>query len=65
MDRSADRKQGKRNMRPQDLPIVAGNGLIDRRALLGRGVVLAGAMGAGIAPAAAAAAPLADDPWSV
>ena len=26
---------------------VAGNGLLDRRALLGRGVMLAGAMGAG------------------
>ena len=28
---------------------VAGNGLLDRRALLGRGVMLAGAMGAGVA----------------
>src|SRR5258708_6974429 len=62
MDRSADRNAGKPN---QDLPIVAGNGLIDRRALLGRGVVLAGAMGAGMAPSAAAAEPLADDPWSL
>ena len=46
MDKSADRNKGKRN---QDLPIVAGNGLIDRRALLGRGVILAGAVGTGIA----------------
>jgi sulfane dehydrogenase subunit SoxC len=46
---------------------VAGNGLIDRRALLGRGVVFAGAMGTGISGTAtgAAAEPLKDDPWSV
>jgi len=29
------------------LGAVAGNGLLDRRALLGRGLLLAGAMGAG------------------
>ena len=62
MDRSADRNKGKRN---QDLPFVAGNGLIDRRALLGRGVILAGAMGTGLASSAASAEPLADDPWSL
>jgi sulfane dehydrogenase subunit SoxC len=51
---------------------VAGNGLIDRRALLGRGMVLAGALGAGSAgsPTGAAAEPLADGPlkdgpWSL
>jgi sulfane dehydrogenase subunit SoxC len=46
---------------------VAGNGLIDRRALLGRGVALAGAMGAGVGGSATAAAaePLAEDPWSL
>jgi sulfane dehydrogenase subunit SoxC len=49
-----------------DVPAVAGNGLIDRRALLGRGAVVAGAFG--IAPAVAtgaAAEPLADGPWSL
>jgi sulfane dehydrogenase subunit SoxC len=60
MDKSADR-----NARNQDLPIVAGNGLIDRRALLGRGVILAGAVGTGVAPSAAGAEPLTDDPWSL
>jgi len=46
---------------------VAGNGLIDRRALLGRGVVFAGAMGAGGAGSlvGAAAEPLVDGPWSL
>jgi sulfane dehydrogenase subunit SoxC len=59
-------------MRPKtgsDHPIerVAGNGLLDRRALLGRGVVLAGAMGAGTAGATtgAAAEPLKDEAWSL
>jgi len=46
---------------------VAGNGLLNRRALLGRGIVLAGAAGAGAAGAltGAAAEPLKDDPWSL
>jgi sulfane dehydrogenase subunit SoxC len=46
---------------------VAGNGLLDRRALLGRGVMMAGAMGAGAAGAltAAAAEPLTEAPWSL
>jgi len=46
---------------------VAGNGLIDRRILLGRGLAIAGAMGAGGAGAltGAAAEPLKDDPWSL
>src|SRR5450755_1988759 len=45
---------------------VAGNGLLDRRALLGRGVMLAGAMGAGTAGSltGAAAEALVDGPWS-
>jgi len=53
--------------RDQALEAVAGNGLINRRALLGRGMVLAGAVGAGIGPSAVAAGaePLADDPWSL
>ncbi|MBV8835318.1 MAG: molybdopterin-dependent oxidoreductase, partial [Alphaproteobacteria bacterium] len=49
-----------------DLPVVAGNGLIDRRALLGHGASIAGAVS--IAPAlatAAAAEPLKDGPWSL
>jgi sulfane dehydrogenase subunit SoxC len=65
MDRSADRIARKRDARKQALETVAGNGLIDRRALLGRGVMLAGAMGAGIGPSAAGAEPLAEDPWSL
>ena len=51
------------------LDAAAGNGLLDRRALLGRGMALAGAIGAGIGPSAAGAEPpaepLADDPWSL
>src|SRR6266436_5894575 len=45
---------------------VAGNGVLDRRALLGRGVMLAGAMGAGTAGSltGAAAEALVDGPWS-
>jgi sulfane dehydrogenase subunit SoxC len=58
---------GDRDVRGQRLEAVAGNGLIDRRALLGRGIMIAGAMGAGVAPSAAAAGaePLADGPWSL
>jgi hypothetical protein len=38
-----------RNRRRSDsTPLIAGNGLIDRRALLGRGFLIAGAMGTGI-----------------
>ncbi len=45
---------------------VAGNGLLDRRALLGRGVLFAGAAASGIGASrtGAAAEPLTDDPWS-
>ncbi len=45
---------------------VAGNGLLDRRALLRSSVMLAGAMGAGTAGSltGAAAEPLAEAPWS-
>jgi DNA helicase TIP49 (TBP-interacting protein) len=41
-------------------PEVAANGLIDRRVLLGRGVLIAGAMGTGVSasPIGAAADPL-------
>jgi sulfane dehydrogenase subunit SoxC len=44
---------------------VAGNGLLNRRALLGRGVALAGAMGTGASLTGAAAEPLKDAPWSL
>src|SRR5215475_8399680 len=44
---------------------VAGNGLIDRRALLGRGALFAGALGTGLGSASAAAEPLADDQWTL
>jgi len=45
---------------------VAGNGLLHRRALLGRGLAFAGAAAvAGGAPTGATAAPLTDPPWSL
>ena len=44
---------------------VAGNGLLDRRALLGGGLALAGAMGTGVSSIGAAAEPLKDAPWSL
>ena len=46
---------------------VAGNGLLDRRALLGRGIVFAGAAAASVGTSitGAAAEPLKDDPWSL
>jgi sulfane dehydrogenase subunit SoxC len=46
---------------------VAGNGLVDRRALLGRGMVFAGAAGVGFGSSltSAAAEPLAEAPWSL
>jgi sulfane dehydrogenase subunit SoxC len=47
-------------------PPVAGNGLLDRRVLLGRGIMFAGAAatGVGTSVTGAAAEPLKDDPWS-
>jgi sulfane dehydrogenase subunit SoxC len=42
---------------------VAGNGLLDRRALLGGGVALAGAVGTSLT--SAAAEPLTNGPWSL
>lgn len=46
---------------------VAGNGLLDRRTLLGRGILLAGAAAGGVGASftGAAAEPLKDDPWSL
>jgi sulfane dehydrogenase subunit SoxC len=39
-----------------ETPFVAGNGLIHRRAMLGRGIVFAGAMGTGVGSSLASAA---------
>jgi sulfane dehydrogenase subunit SoxC len=49
------------------LEAVAGNGLINRRALIGRGIAFAGATTAGASAAftSAGAEPLAVDPWSL
>ena len=49
-----------------DPEVVAGNGLLHRRALLKSGIVFAGAMTTGTAGSltGAAAEPLTDDPWS-
>ena len=44
---------------------VAGNGLINRRALLGSGIAAAGAMGAAATATGAAAEALTDAPWSL
>ena len=46
---------------------VAGNGLLHRRALLGRGIAFAGTLGAAVGSKAsgAAAEPLAEAPWSL
>src|SRR5467141_2430757 len=46
---------------------IGGNGLLDRRMLLGRGIMFAGAMGTGAAGSitGAAAEPLQNDPWSL
>jgi sulfane dehydrogenase subunit SoxC len=59
--------RSRRNPRGEDVPQVAANGLLDRRALLGRGALLAGAMSAGAAGSltGAAAEPLSNGPWSL
>jgi sulfane dehydrogenase subunit SoxC len=44
---------------------VAANGLVNRRALLGQGIALVGAVGIGAGSTGAGAEPLADDPWSL
>src|SRR5580704_16978789 len=45
---------------------VAGNGLLHRRALLGRGLAFAGAAAVGSGPSTSAAAePLTEAPWSL
>src|SRR5262245_17279685 len=43
---------------------VAGNGLLHRRALLGQGLLVAGAVGTGFGLTGAAAEPLTEGPWS-
>jgi hypothetical protein len=50
--------------RQMTLQPAAGNGLLDRRTLIGRSVLFAGAMGAGVPSsfASAAAEPLANNP---
>jgi sulfane dehydrogenase subunit SoxC len=66
----SDRRR--RTTKSSPVEAVAGNGLLDRRALLGRGVILAGAMSAaplgsltGAAAEPPADTPLADAPWSL
>jgi hypothetical protein len=56
---------GKHERLASRVPNVAGNGLIDRRALLGRGILFAGAAatGTGGSLTGAAAEPLPVDPW--
>ena len=51
---------------PGEPEFVAGNGLIHRRALLGRGIALAGALGtgAGASLTSAAAEPMVDHAWT-
>src|SRR5256885_10820158 len=48
----------------KNLVVVAGNGLLDRRAFLRGGAALAAAMTGYTLARPASAAPLADDPWS-
>jgi len=61
----------RRDMRGEALEAAAGNGLIDRRALLGRGAMIAGAMGVGLghpplrAPNRLRKKPLTEEPWSL
>src|SRR5215470_16158462 len=66
--------RGERNMTKsrhrqgaESVPHAAGNGLLDRRALLSQGAAIAGAMSVGAVGSAtgAAAEPLANDPWSI
>jgi sulfane dehydrogenase subunit SoxC len=65
LDQGGFMSNTKRRKRTPALDPVAGNGLINRRALLGQGIAMAGAMGAGAALTGAAAEPLTDQPWSL
>ena len=50
--------------KPAVTELVAGNGVLHRRALLGRGLALAGALGTGAGVSTGAAAePLTEPPW--
>jgi sulfane dehydrogenase subunit SoxC len=51
--------------RAPSLEPVAGNGLINRRALLGQGIAIAGAVGTGVGMTGAAAEPLKDEKWTL
>src|SRR5205814_2228634 len=55
----------KRRTKSPPLEFVAGNGLLDRRALLGRGIAFAGAVTTGAALTSASAEPLKDEKWSL
>jgi sulfane dehydrogenase subunit SoxC len=55
----------KRRGRSDTPEFAAGNGLLNRRALLGRGVTLAGAAGVGAVATGASAEPLKEDQWSL
>ena len=55
----------KRRASSPQIEQVAGNGLLNRRALLRGGAVVAGAMTSGAALTGAAAEPLQNDPWSL
>ena len=60
-----DKKPSSRSKRGwEDLEVVGGNGLLDRRAFLRGGAALAAAMTGYTLVESAAAEPLAEDPWS-
>src|SRR6476659_6954720 len=61
------RKRRKDRSASPPLEPIAGNGLLDRRALRGRGIACAGAAttGMGTSLATAAAEPLTNGPWSL
>jgi sulfane dehydrogenase subunit SoxC len=54
----------RKRRKPPSLEPVAGNGLLDRRALLGSSIAFVGAMTTGASLIGAAAEPLKEDPWS-
>ena len=56
---------GKRATKGQEPEVVAGNGLLHRRALLSGGVMLAGAAVTAVGATGAAAEPLSDPNWSL
>ena len=66
-DRSGSAQRGPDQRTSSGPEVVAANGLLDRRVLLGQGAVYAGAMGSGLAVGGtgAGAEPLKDDAWSL